>query len=557
MKKLGRLFGKNLPLDLNFGNGTAEENTTLTTPLLALFRSNRAPSNTVFSQLSPIILEKIFLHFVNSKRGTLSHTPPWVLGQVCRRWRAIALATPDLWAHLPSILLGTLTKHDVDRIFTCLSELLRRCSGIPITFFLRNEITDPMDYPIIDLLVAHCGQWEDVSLEVSGITIRRFFKTEGQLNSLHSLEFSLRGRGEPIVKLFESAPRLQTVRVNDLVSPGMLRLPWMQLTSYEDRTAFGDGVSKAFQSDINLQHLKFSPSRDEELDFLPQIQWKPLVMPHLTTLTIEFWAKRYKMQTLFDSLTLPALHTLVLKFSKHDIVMGVELVNMISRSLCDLKHLTFHGRNSPILQFLAVMPSLMTLDINDPDTELLEKLSQFQGGEWTVVPCLQSITIHISELPQAVFDYRYLATLSRLAGIRCDTVSAFRDDQPSLSMLRTFKVAFHGTEDVCLGHFYYSSLEPPTTEMELWSANRIAEIYTSMMNNPLILHPSSSITPSELIGAHQSLVSSSSDDLPRAWDRRRQNYADVMTDLKNLLESDPEAVAGVYVRTQILDPIHR
>jgi hypothetical protein len=100
---------------------------------------------------------------------------------------------------------------------------------------------------------------------VSGITIRHFFKIAGRLDSLCSLKFSLRGRGEPVVNIFESAPWLRTVRVNNLVSPGMLRLPWMQLTTYEDRTTFGDGVFKAFRLNSNLQHIKFRPNYDEQL----------------------------------------------------------------------------------------------------------------------------------------------------------------------------------------------------------------------------------------------------------------------------------------------------
>ena len=37
----------------------------------------------------------------------------------------------------------------------------------------------------------------------------------------------------------------------------------------------------------------------------------------------------------------------------------------------------------------------------------------------------------------------------------------------------------HGPEDF-LSHFHYASLEPPATELEAWSANAIAEAYTSM-----------------------------------------------------------------------------
>ena len=124
----------------------------------------------------------------------LSNKPPWVLGHVCHQWQVIALDTLNLWRHLPPVHLGALTKHDIDRISTCLSELLRWCSGIPIMFFLHHESAKTMEYPITDLLIAHCRQWENVSLELSSITIRHFLKIEGQLDSLHLLEFSLRGR---------------------------------------------------------------------------------------------------------------------------------------------------------------------------------------------------------------------------------------------------------------------------------------------------------------------------------------------------------------------------
>jgi hypothetical protein len=169
---------------------------------------------------------------------------------------------------------------------------------------------------------------------------------------------------------------------------------------------------------------------------------------------------------------------------------------MIARSLCDLEHLTFLHLSRV---FLTVMPHLTTLDINDPDPELIENLCHFQGGEWTVVPSLQSFTMYLS----MSYEEDYLAALSRLAGIRCDTVSPFRADQPSLLMLKTLKIAIHGSNNF-LSHFYYASLQPPKTELEAYSANEIAEVYKS--GKPV-------------------------------WDR-----------LESLLNIDPQGVAGVYVR---------
>jgi len=56
--------------------------------------------------------------------------------------------------------------------------------------------------------------------------------------------------------------------------------------------------------------------------------------------------------------------------------------------------------------------------------------------------------------------------------------------------------------------------------------------------------------PSELIEARQTFVARNSDGLLRAWDRRRQICADVMTGLENLIQSDPQAVAGVGVENE-------
>lgn len=498
----------------------------------------------LFRQLPPVILKKIFLFFAEGDENPLSNKPPWILGHVCRTWRAVALVNPRLWAHLPPIRLGN--PCDVPRIFNSLLTLLHRCSRGPISFFLHCEVADPTEYPIIDLLVAHSEQWGNVSLEVSGITIRRFFKIDGRLDSLRSLEFSLRGRGEPVVSIFESAPWLRTVRVNDLVSPGMLRLPWTQLTTYEDKTTFGDGVFKAFRLNSNLRHIKFRPNHDEHLESFPKFQWRPLIIPYLTTLSIEFWDRRYKIKTLFDNLTLPALQTLVLKFSKYDNVTDIDLVKMINRSLCELKHLTFHGRDSPIRQFLAVMPFLRTLDINDPDEKLIDKLSQFhRGGEWTVLPRLSSLTIHLS----MSYKHPYLASLSRLAGIRCDTVTTFRQGRPTpfLRMLKTLRVAIHGTDNHSLSHFYYASLEPPRTDMEERSADRIAKVYASIMVNPILLNPST-VLPFKLDGCDIINEDRSFRMETGAWKRRGRIYADTMSGLTNILVSDPQAVAGVYVR---------
>jgi hypothetical protein len=232
----------------------------------------------------------------------------------------------------------------------------------------------------------------------------------------------------------------------------------------------------------------------------------------------------------------------VLKFSKYDNVTDIDLVGMINRSFCNLGHLTFHGRDSPILQFLAVMPSLRTLDINDPDAKLIEKLSQFQRGQWTVMPFLRSLTIHLS----MSYEHPYLTSLSRLAEIRCDTLSTFRQGPPE-RMLKTLKIAIHGTDNHSLSHFYYASLVTPRKDMEERSADGIAKVYTSIMMNPTLFNPSTAL-PFKVDGRDVNNEDRSFRLESGVMKRRGRIFADAMSGLMNIIASDPEAVAGVYVR---------
>ena len=159
-----------------------------------------------------------------------------------------------------------------------------------------------------------------------------------------------------------------------------------------------------------MQHLKFSSNRDERLGSSPEIQWRTVTFLYLTTLSIEY-ESRFKLKTLFDNLTLPILRTLVLRLSKDSEVVDVALVNMITRSRCDVEYLTFHGRNSPIHRSLTVMKFLTSLDINDPNLELIKKLCRFRGGEWTVARRNCQDTGHLMDTHLGRFTLVFISSM--------------------------------------------------------------------------------------------------------------------------------------------------
>ena len=114
-------------------------------------------------------------------------------------------------------------------------------------------------------------------------------------------------------------------------------------------------------------------------------------------------------------------------------------------------------------------------------------------------------------------------------------------------MLKTLKVAVHGTDNHSLSHFYYASLEPPRTDKEEQTADEIAKVYAAITMNPILLDPSTDLPFKfdgyDIINEDRSFRMNSG-----AWKRRGRIYADTMSGLTNIIVSDPQAVAGVYVR---------
>ena len=120
------------------------------------------------------------------------------------------------------------------------------------------------------------------------------------------------------------------------------------------------------------------------------------------------------------------------------------------------------------------MLSPRTLDIR-------RKPNLIPGRERTAVPCL-----------------RYLATLSRLVGICCDTASTFRHGRPA-SLLKTLKLAIHTQRIIPSVIYTMPHLEPPRTDMEERSTDTISKVYAASIKMTLILIYPSTATKVPLI----------------------------------------------------------
>ncbi|KAF7375523.1 F-box domain-containing protein [Mycena sanguinolenta] len=159
-----------------------------------------------------------------SNLGKSSSEAPWVLAQVCRRWRQIALSTPHLWQ--------SLFFRDGEAPIELLHLWLSRSGRLPLKLDLAS--VDPSRAAsLMETSLLHCHRWQDVKFGLpsgsfSGLDLRGV-----SLPLLHSISLhSVLWTGEPIVDIFAitDAPSLRHVDVS--VLPHVtFNVPWAPLTT--------------------------------------------------------------------------------------------------------------------------------------------------------------------------------------------------------------------------------------------------------------------------------------------------------------------------------------
>ncbi|KAL0568639.1 hypothetical protein V5O48_013347, partial [Marasmius crinis-equi] len=194
--------------------------------------------------------------------------PWWRLGQVCQRWREVALSHSNLWSYI-AIDLPKPGNLPSDAMVSQLILQLQRSRSQPLTIALRSATKRPRsDYhSILTAICVHSSRWESIRLEfgVNSIEMLRTMSrlVRGNIPALSRLYLDLsrcptdaHNNG---LDAFALAPRLKTITVRGLnLTPFMnlVSLPWSQITQFRYRCS--------------------SPETTSNLDFIVR-------MPHIET----------------------------------------------------------------------------------------------------------------------------------------------------------------------------------------------------------------------------------------------------------------------------------
>ncbi|KAJ7879017.1 hypothetical protein B0H14DRAFT_2710213 [Mycena olivaceomarginata] len=334
------------------------------TPKAILAPVRRLPSE-ILGEIFSLMVRPMFL-------PAKTENAPWLFTRVCRRWSAVALATPALWSRVTLELDPDVTEGSLSLTNLC---------------FQRSEQEDGVcnSHPLLDVVLSSSERWRTAVLYINFPLIQQITSIHGNLSSLTTLliSFQLRtdqGFDEEFMNVFSIAPRLRSLQAILWKDVGhFLRapfsLPWHQLTRLSTTFASNIEALAAFRKLSDIVECTFAFSKTE---ILPA-DCSTIRLPHLRSLALQIDLETEgsvemnpNHTSLLDFLYTPSLRTL----TTHDTADEQAILGLITRSDCaaSLTSLRFYSipiNESMALHLLKKMPHLTSLDFGDFQGTLL------------------------------------------------------------------------------------------------------------------------------------------------------------------------------------------
>jgi hypothetical protein len=195
-------------------------------------------------RLFPELLSEVFLHCL-SPWGQPPVQSPWLLGQICSGWRAVALSTPRLWSHVDVRVTATSVTPRGDALRTWIA----RSKACPLTVsigFMHSPLW--ISHSTFDVVLSSSHRWQDLHLSYPTLSwpsqpFRAINAISGRVPLLRRLRIGGLDNSIPLVELptdaFLTAPLLRVLELgcNVLVRLSALKIPWAQLTHFENENA--------------------------------------------------------------------------------------------------------------------------------------------------------------------------------------------------------------------------------------------------------------------------------------------------------------------------------
>ncbi|KAJ7102711.1 hypothetical protein C8R44DRAFT_808409 [Mycena epipterygia] len=361
---------------------------------------------------------------------------PWVLGQICRRWREIALEFPDLWATIDIDCAAANPRlRPTGYPLRKLQMLLDRSTGHPLDICFFTVIDSlhpaPVSYHsdrLFAALVACSPRWRSISLRCDPTILSLLAPIKGNVPMLQSLTFHI-SYFTSTFDGFEIAPNLRSLDLSmnlDIPPEHALVLPWSQVTHFNGSFEIWQdhvGVFNMLHNIIECRRLMINWAENEYQGTFSLPQLRRLYVMHGDCL--EF--------------TAPLLTELVVEplWMAHPPDVFANLSQLIDHSSCQLTKLcliaalTNDADNQKLISVLDLLPCLVDLCIQSRrqnESIMLDGViaALVPTASSCLVPRLETLTVGGYQItnPTALVDM--LDTRWHADPAVCSTLCAFR-----------------------------------------------------------------------------------------------------------------------------------
>ncbi|KAJ7879010.1 hypothetical protein B0H14DRAFT_2566955 [Mycena olivaceomarginata] len=271
---------------------------------------------------------------------------PWLFTRICRRWSAVALATPALWSTVFLHLDCDGTQGSISLTNLC----FQRSGNLPLTINIVQESGTRDSHPLLDVALLSSERWKIADLYMAFPLFQQITKAHSSLPSLTTLLISIESRNdwrshETFLKTFAVAPKLKDVKAISWGEGGFMAapftLPWDQLTRVSATFASTLEALPVFRKLSHIVECKFTFAKSEALP----IDYSTIRLPHLCSLALKIESDdpdddpdMHEPNSLLDFLQTPCLRSLTTyETAKEEAVLG-----LITRSDCAASLASFH-----------------------------------------------------------------------------------------------------------------------------------------------------------------------------------------------------------------------
>ncbi|KIK56893.1 hypothetical protein GYMLUDRAFT_46783 [Collybiopsis luxurians FD-317 M1] len=349
---------------------------------------------------------------------------PWVLGQISRSWRAIALSSPKLWS---SVSIFLRTHHQTAALqrrvelaqVSLLALYLTRSQDYPLSLYVNSLHAS---HPLLSMLYAQSHRWRNAVLYLPIEALRDLsFSVKGALPLLRNLLFSI--TRDPaaassaqhnwetvmtpgvVIDAFRFAPALKCLATSQIPSfPTTFSIPWDQLIRFECnlKSEAHQQSENSMNIDImrrasNIRMAMFRCCHSPSLRFLSNQQ--PLRHLHLHTLNLfsvlDSNPSVPHVAQFLDYITLPALRQLSIRTQRRETDTSEDVIlRFIERS--DSKFLRVVSLNDMPMsveatqRLLRIIPTVEHLGLSGVTDEIVKTLYWMDEAEDAADACSSS-----------------------------------------------------------------------------------------------------------------------------------------------------------------------